>query len=120
MEPLRSVDAVYGAGWSDFYGTFCESLNELPTLDTRKAAAYLGVTMNTIHKWVKEGVLPPVRKREGKYYFTHAEVSRVHDEARAPHGTLSQYRAHLMRGDAPCDDCHQAFSYNPAGLEKLR
>lgn len=117
---LRSVDSIWGGGWSDALGSHRDHLDDGSTMDTRAAAAYLGVTMNTIHLWVKQAVLTPLRKREGKYFFSPEEVRRVYEDDRVPHGNLAQYRAHLMRGDTPCDQCHKAFVDNPMGLEKHR
>lgn len=72
-------------------------------LSTQEAAAALGVTRRTIHRWVDNGTLPVARKKPGDlgaYVFRAADVAaladerlaeqqRIIDEARARLGAAS-------------------------------
>jgi len=43
-----------------------------------------GVSKSTIHRWLKEGIIPPARFRDrnGWVLFTEEDIHRIKDEAR--------------------------------------
>ena len=46
-------------------------------LSTRQAAAQLGVHPQTLRKWERAGIVPPVARRRGRRVYTPTDMDRI-------------------------------------------
>lgn len=103
-ESARTNETIAGGSWWDHEGKKHDG--QIPLhVDGRWAAAYLGVTQKYLYGLAKTGSITSCNKPNAKYRFRRKEILRVLNKVQWPHGTVEQYRGHILRGEVPCVMC---------------
>jgi hypothetical protein len=99
----RGRDVIAGGGWFGSNGAYRGADQTL--MDAHQAAAYIGVTVNTIYAWRSTKRLVSVKFETGRNWFKTEDVVRLAKNHGPRHGTSGARRLHLIRGEDMCVAC---------------